>query len=136
MNDLLLQMQKYGFEIAPDTGMQIAINGSGRIYKSPNDVPKLRVHAKIAGNRVQIHYDGESEDGGHRGSKFHARANQVRLLIKYVEYETDVFPGKNLIANLPPSTKVYENIYIRLVIRKLSTVTKYIKHAYTTVITK
>lgn len=121
MNPKLKQLTKYGFEIAPDKGMQIAMRSGGAIYLSPGKVPEYRIHAVTNGDGINIHYDHDDGNGGHIAQKFHQKAEQVRYFIKWVEYEVDIKPNERLKKNLPKTTKVYENKWIRKVIRWLST---------------
>ena len=121
MNPKLKQLEKYGFEIAPDKGMQIAMTSNGSIYISPGKVPAYRIHAVANGDGVNMHYDQDDGNGGHLSQKFHWKVEQVRHFIKWVEYESNIPPINKLKNNLPKTTKVYENKWIRKVIRWLST---------------
>lgn len=124
MNPKLKQLEKYGFEIAPDKGMQIAMTSKGSIYLSPGIVPEYRIHAVINGDGISIHYDQDDGNGGHKAQKFHKKADQVRYFIKWVDYKIDIIPHPRLLSNLPKTTKVYRNKWIRKLIvkyRNLST---------------
>lgn len=121
MNPNLKKLEKYGFEIAPDKGMQIAMTKWGLIYLSPGKVPQYRIHAVMNGDGINIHYDQDDGSGVHKSQKFHQKAEQVRYFMKWVEYEIDIKPNQQLLHNLPKTTKVYENKWIRKGIRWLST---------------
>lgn len=126
MHPDLLQLQKYGFEIAPDKGMQIALSADHggmqrvEIVKSPYHVPNHRIHAIWNGDRVKIHFDRSKDSKTHTSSSAHSQAERIRHFMRYVNGELPYRGSfKKFLVNLPTTTEVVP--YLETTDGKLST---------------
>jgi len=120
----LNKLKKYGFEDAPDRGMQIVLNGSGKILKDKWDVPRQRIHALWTGTKVSIHHDRTLIEGEHHASKFNITMEHFRDFMKYVDEKTEERP--------PHIYKYLKNINYKEPLRRkvkrwISTVKAFIK---------
>lgn len=106
MHEELIKLEKYGFESCKDRGMQIALKG-GKIYKSPDEIPRTRIHALYTGgDKVKIHFD-HTVKGKHVSSTSISEFKEFLLFMDYVDGKIKKPQSKFLekyLANLPKTT--------------------------------